>query len=191
MITQAEIEQVVSRAVRGDRAAIGKLYETYVETIYRYVSYRVSASADVEDLTAEIFVKMLEGLPKYRPSGAPFEAWLYRIAFARVVDFRRRQRVQTEVTETLHDDALTPEENLQEQQELAALRRALSSLPNEQQHVLVLRFIEQKSHQEVADIIGKSVSAVKSIQHRALLDLTIQLGSEEKVRHYLRGGSHE
>lgn len=191
-MTQVEIEKVVTLAIQGDRTAIGTLYESYVALIYRYVAYRVSSSVDAEDLTAEIFVKMIEGLPKYRYTGAPFEAWLYRIAFARVTDFyRRHRRVQTEVTEALHDDAPSPEEHLQDAQEVETLRGALSGLSDEQQHILVLRFIERKSHQEVADITGKSVSAVKSIQHRALIDLAARLGSEEKVRHYLRGGSHD
>jgi RNA polymerase sigma-70 factor (ECF subfamily) len=191
-IPQVEIEKVVALAIQGDRSAIGTLYESYVDIIYRYVAYRVSSSIDAEDLTAEIFVKMIEGLPKYRYTGAPFEAWLYRIAFSRVTDFHRRgRRVQAEVTDSLHDDAPTPEEHLQDAQEVETLRGALSGLSDEQQHILVLRFIEHKSHQEVADITGKSVSAVKSIQHRALIDLASRLGSEEKVRHYLRGGSHE
>jgi RNA polymerase sigma-70 factor (ECF subfamily) len=191
-MTQVEIEQIVARAIRGDRTAIGTLYESYVAIIYRYVAYRVSSGVDAEDLTAEIFVKMIEGLPKYRYTGAPFEAWLYRIAFARVTDFHRRhRRVQTEVTDSMHDDAPSPEESLQDAQELETLRGALTGLNDEQQHILVLRFIERRSHQEVADITGKSVSAVKSIQHRALVDLASRLGSEEKVRHYLRGGSRD
>lgn len=191
-MTQVEIEQIVTQAVQGERAAIGVLYENYVAMIYRYVVYRVSSAIDAEDLTAEIFVKMIEGLPKYRHTGAPFEAWLYRIAFARVTDFHRRhRRVQSEVTDAFSDDAPSPEEHLQDAQEVETLRQALSGLSDEQQNILVLRFIERKSHQEVADITGKSVSAVKSIQHRALIDLAARLGSEEKVRHYLRGGSHE
>jgi RNA polymerase sigma-70 factor, ECF subfamily len=191
-MTQVELEKLVTLAIQGDRTAIGTLYETYVALIYRYVAYRVSSSVDAEDLTAEIFVKMIEGLPKYRYTGAPFEAWLYRIAFARVTDFHRRhRRVQSEVTEALRDDAPTPEEHLQDAQEVETLRGALTGLSEEQQHILVLRFIERKSHQEVADVTGKSVSAVKSIQHRALIDLAARLGSEEKVRHYLRGGSHD
>jgi RNA polymerase sigma-70 factor (ECF subfamily) len=191
-MTQVDVEKLVSLASQGDKTAIGTLYENYVAMIYRYVAYRVSSSIDAEDLTAEIFVKMIEGLPKYRYTGAPFEAWLYRIAFSRVTDFHRRhRRVQAEVTEALSDDAPTPEEHLQDRQEVETLRGALSGLSDEQQNILVLRFIERKSHQEVADITGKSVSAVKSIQHRALIDLAARLGSEEKVRHYLRGGSHD
>jgi RNA polymerase sigma-70 factor (ECF subfamily) len=188
-MTQPEIQAIVLRATQGNREAIAQLYELYAAMMYRYVAYRVSDRTDAEDLTAEIFVKMIEGLPRYRVTGAPFESWLYRIASARVIDYRRRARIQHEIPETLGDNAPTPEEHLQDQQEVATLRQALTFLTDEQQDVLLLRFIERKSHQEVADIIGKSVTAVKSIQHRALIELTTRLGSEAKVRHYLRGGS--
>lgn len=186
-------EPLIQRGQRGDRDAIAELYELYVERIFRYVSYRVEGAADIQDLTAEVFVKMVEGLPKYRNSGIPFEAWLYRIASARIIDYRRRvqRRPQSELTESLTDDFdETPEEAMVEQEELETLRRAIGHLNEEQQTLLVLRFIERKSHDQVAAIMGKSVSAVKSIQHRALNQLAAQLG-ETKVRHYLRGSSDD
>ncbi len=188
----ADITQIIQRAKQGDKQAIAQLYERYVQQIFRYIAYRVSTSSDVEDLTAEVFVKMVEGLPRYHYRGVPFEAWLYRIAAARIVDYRRRnrRRPQAELYETLHDTNPLPEERMQNQQEFETLRHAVANLTDEQQSVLILRFIEHKSHHEVAQILGKSVSAVKSIQHRALTNLTAQLGSETKVRHYLRGGSH-
>jgi RNA polymerase sigma-70 factor (ECF subfamily) len=172
---------------------MAELYETYVERIYRYVAYRVLSVADAEDLTAEVFVKMVEALPAYRVTGVPFEAWLYRIASARIIDYRRRnqRRPQTELTESLSDTSEeSPEELVVGQQELEALRVAVGHLSDEQQTLLVLRFIERKSHENVAMIMGKSVSAVKSIQHRALNLLASQLG-ESKVRHYLRGTSDD
>lgn len=183
------LQHLIQRAQRGDTEAVSALYETYVQQIYRYIAYRVPTSTDAEDITAEVFVKMVEGLPNYRFTGAPFEAWLYRIAAARVIDFRRRsnRRVESELSESLSDHVPTPEESLQSEEEVQTLRAALSKLSDEQQTLLVLRFIERKSHQEAAEILDKSVSAVKSIQHRALLQLASLLGSEEKVRHYLRG----
>jgi RNA polymerase sigma-70 factor, ECF subfamily len=185
------IAQTIARAKRGDRAAIGALYQAYVQRIYRYIAYRVDNEADVEDLTAEVFVKMVEGLATYRDSGAPFEAWLYRIASARIIDHRRRntRRPVADLHEGLTNEEPAPEEHFEANEELATVREALGQLTEEQRAVLILRFVERKSHQDVADIIGKSVSAVKSIQHRTLIQLAALLGSEEKVRHYLRGQS--
>lgn len=185
-----DMPTLIEHARRGDSQAIGRLYELYAPRIFRYVAYRVSTHADAEDLTAEVFVRMVKALPSYRDTGAPFEAWLYRIAGARVVDFRRRQRPQV----ALHEDAYVgeddPQGDVEERQEFERLRAALARLSDEQQTVLVLRFIERKSHQEVAAIVGKSETAVKSIQHRALTELAALLGSE-KTRHYLRGGGDD
>lgn len=184
------IDQLVGRAQRGDTGAVEALYQRYAQSVYRYIYYRVSSTADAEDLTAEVFVKMVEGLPAYRITGAPFEAWLYRIAAARVIDHRRRskRRPQAELTENLADSTTLPEEEIQRIQEVETLRQAFSQFNDEEQTLLILRFVERKSHQEVAEVLGKSPAAVKSMQHRTLLRLASLLGSEEKVRHYLRGG---
>lgn len=185
------LENTIKRAQKGDSEAITTLYNLHVEKIYRYIYYRVTLETDAEDLTAEVFVKMVESLPSYEITGAPFEAWLYRIASARVIDFRRRNKIRKhdELPETLSDERPTMEEHLQARDEVKQLRKALAELSQEQQQVLVLRFVQRKSHSDVAIIVGKSESAVKSIQHRALNKLADLLGSSEKVRHYLRGQS--
>jgi RNA polymerase sigma-70 factor, ECF subfamily len=185
------LDDIIRRAQQGNRDAVGRLYDLFSERIYRYVAYRTANTGDAEDLTAEVFVRMVEGLPSYRRTGAPFEAWLYRIAAARVADYHRREkrRQQVELSEGLVDEATLPEEQLQEQQEVERLRRALRQLGDEHQTILILRFVERKSHEEVALILNKSVSAVKSGQHRALLQLVKAVGSEAKLRHYLRGTS--
>lgn len=189
-ITSVNMDAWVQRAQSGDSSAIEVIYERYADVIYRYVYYRVSSQRDAEDLTAEVFVKMVEGLPRYRFTGVPFEVWLYRIAGARVIDFRRRQRRRPESTlsDDLADTSTHPEDHIEQAQEIQTLRQALSQLTDDEQTLLILRFVEHKSHQEVADILHKTSAAVKAMQHRALIRLASLLGSEEKVRHYLRGG---
>jgi RNA polymerase sigma-70 factor, ECF subfamily len=189
----SNMNQIIQRAQKGESDAVAALYEAHAPAIYRYILYRVTSAADAEDLTAEVFLKMVEGLPAYHQTGAPFEAWLYRIAAARIIDFRRRskRRTHAELSDSITDGKPLPEELFQNRQELESLRQALQKLSDEQQTILILRFIERKTHQEVADILGRSVTAVKSVQHRALLELTSLLGSSEKVRHYLRGDSHD
>ncbi|MBK8027421.1 MAG: sigma-70 family RNA polymerase sigma factor [Chloroflexi bacterium] len=180
----------VQQAQRGDMTAVQALYEHFVGDIFRYTYYRVSSRRDAEDLTAEVFVKMVEGLPRYRYTGAPFQAWLYRIANARVVDFHRRQRrrPEGELSENLTDTSTRPEESVQHRQELEALRNALHQLSVDEQTILILRFVENKSHQEAAEIMQKTYAGIKALQHRALKHLAAVLGSEAKVRHYIRGG---
>lgn len=184
-----ELTPIINRARQGDAEAIAALYRQYAPTIYRYIAYRVSTTADAEDLTAEVFLKMVEGIARYRVTGAPFEAWLYRIAAARIVDFRRRKsrRPQAALSDTLADTGPLPEERLHRQQEVDQLKAALQQLPDDYQTILLLRFVERKSHKEVAQIVGKSISAVKTTQYRALTRLADLLGSSDKVRHYLRG----
>ncbi len=184
-----KIENTIRRASRGDETAIATLYEMHVDRIFRYIVYRTPTSADAEDLTAEVFLKMVEGLANYEFRGVPFEAWLYRIAAARVADFYRRNKNQpeSELSETLKSNNPLPEEQLLADQEVETLRNVLKNFTDEEQTILLLRFVERKSHKEVARILGKSANAVKAAQHRALVQLTTLLGGADKARHYLRG----
>ena len=97
------------------------------------------------------------------------------------------RRPIADLSDQMMDSRLLPEEQLLKQQEESELREALRQLSDDDQKVLILRFVERKSHQVVADILGKQVSAVKTAQYRALLRLSGLLGSEKKARHYLRG----
>ncbi|MBN1201857.1 MAG: sigma-70 family RNA polymerase sigma factor [Anaerolineae bacterium] len=180
---------LIKRARQGERDAIAALYRRHVQAIYRYVRYRVPEDAAADDLTAEVFLRMVEGLPRFQLNGAPFEAWLYRIASARVADhYRQRSRhPQQALSDTQADRSVSPEGVLQTTEEEAELRTALQQLSAEHQDILLLRFVERKSHAEVAEILGKSVTAIKSAQHRALSRLAELLGSNGKARHYLRG----
>ncbi len=140
---------------------------------------RVSDQALAEDLTAEVFLKMLEALPRYVYYGVPFVAWLYRIAHDRVVDYRRRQarRQVEELSEGLVDGRPEPEDQALGQAETSQIRNAMAGLRGEQQTVLQLRFIEGHSLQETARRMGKTTGAVKAMQCRALRQLARKLGN--------------
>jgi RNA polymerase sigma-70 factor, ECF subfamily len=184
-----DVADLVLRAQTGDSEAVGALYQMYSPAIYRYVAYRMPSTDDAEDLTAEVFIRMVEGLPAYRLTAVPFEAWLYRIAAARIADFYRisGRRSHTELHDTLADANPLPEDSLEQRQLFETVREALNQLSDEHQSILLLRFVERKSHEEVAVILGKSMTAVKSAQHRALNQLASLLGTDSKIRHYLRG----
>ena len=185
----AAIRKLIEQARRGDRQAVATIYENHVDRIFRYIVFRVGSESDAEDLTAEVFLNMVEGLPNYEYTGAPFEAWLYRIASRRVADFyRKRGRLpEADLSEHIEGSAPLPEERVLEKQEVSELHAALRQLSEQEQQILILRFVERKSHQAVADTLNKRVSAVKTAQHRALRQLSRLLGSEKKTRHYLRG----
>ena len=189
----SKVDHLVQQAQNGDPGAVEALYRQFADPIFRYIYYRVSSQRDAEDLTTEVFIKMVEGLPNYRITGAPFEAWLYRIASSRVIDFHRRQsrRPESVLDDSVVDTNTHLEELVQRRQELEILRNILTQLSDDEQTLLILRFVDHRSHGDVAVIMGKTPAAVKAMQHRALQRLASMFGSEEKVRHYFREGSHE
>lgn len=184
-----DVFALVRKAQVGDQEALAALYQVYAAVIYRYVALRVSDAEDVEDITSEVFISMVKGLPNYQITGAPFEAWLYRIAAARIADhFRAGYKTHEQrLIDDFPDTNGEPEEAVQAQQSIDQVKAALRKLSVEHQTILILRFIERKSHEEVAAIMGKSESAIKSAQHRALIQLTELLGGSQKIKHYLRG----
>jgi RNA polymerase sigma-70 factor (ECF subfamily) len=162
---------LIARAQEGNTAAFGSLYERYMEQIYRYVYYRVSDRDEAEDLTETIFVKAWEALPRFRPQGATFRAWLYRIAHNAVID-RHRTRKDVVPLEQAQDwldvEASSPEAAAEAAQEKAMLGAALSQLEPRQREVILHRFVSGLSHAETAQVMGLRKGHVRVLQHRAL-----------------------
>jgi len=174
---------LVDRAVAGDTDAFGELYSQNLDAIYRYIYYRTGHQQDAEDLTEHVFIKAWEALPGYRDFGHPFKSWLYRIAHNVVIDHHRRQRTQSESIQEVYVELReqSPATALSEvirNEDMAKLTHAILSLSSEQQQVIVLRFIEDLSHAEIAHILGKNEGSCRMIQHRALAALNNLLSSE-------------
>ena len=100
--------QMIAQAQAGDKEAVSTLYEAYVQAIHTYIGYRVESDMIAEDLTAEVFLRMVQGLPKYRDSGAPFGAWLYRIAATQIADHYRHNKRIVELSENQPSDDTDP-----------------------------------------------------------------------------------
>jgi len=173
--------RLILQAKQGDKQAIAELYTGHVDAIYRYVWPRVRDDAVAEDLTAQVFLKALEGLPAYEPSGKPFLAWLYRIAYARVVDHWRKQdrRATLPLDDTLPAREPRPGELLEVEDDWITAIDLLAQLTDDQQEVLMLRFIGEMSLSEVAETMGKTLGATKAVQHRALASLARLLEAQE------------
>lgn len=163
---------LIQQAQQGDRAALSELYRRHVARIYQYVHYRVGNDQAAEDITAEVFLRAIEALNDYNDYGAPFASWLYRIAYARIVDYwRSNRRRQTAPLEDplLQEGLLSPDEiNTTDVLQHRALFQALHQLTDDQQNVIILKFVQGLSNAEVAVILGKTEGAVKSLQRRAL-----------------------
>jgi len=172
-------DDIVRRAIKRDATSFGYLYEFYLDRIYRYVYYRVGSTGEAEDLAEMVFLKAWEAIDRYEPRGAPFAAWLYRLAHNLVVDHYRGKRLTTPLEEMGEAEKLDydVETIVQESLDAEEVREAVSCLRPEYQHLIALRFVEGLSHSEVARIIGKSEGATRVIQHRALQALARVVGA--------------
>ncbi len=159
---------LVRLAIRRDADAFGQLYQIHLDSIYRYVFYRVGSAPEAEDLTEQVFLKAWEHIAQYDERGLPFAAWLYRMAHNLVVDLYRTRRVTEELAETVVEDRPGPAETVERRMEAAGVAAALRTLPQEYQQVIVLRFVQGLSHAEAAGIMERSEGAVRILQHRAL-----------------------
>ncbi|MBX3058462.1 MAG: sigma-70 family RNA polymerase sigma factor [Anaerolineae bacterium] len=175
--------ELVNRAQKGNREAVGALYDRHHLRIYRYVRSRIYDTQLAHDLTGEIFLRMVSHLDTYRPTGAPFTAWLYQIARNHLANHVQKtsgpQMVAlTEMSKNGHT-AVDPAAVVEQQMEMEGLLAALNQLEESQREVLALRFLAGLSLQEVADTLDKSVAAVKSIQHRSLKTMKLLMRSKE------------
>lgn len=165
---------LVERAKRYEHQALAKLCELYYRDVYRYIYYRVSNVQDAEDLTNDVFLKMVEAIRSCRSRGEKsFLAWLFRIANNSVVDHHRRQAVRNHLPldERYLPAHVGPEVPVEIRLTQERLQQAILKLTGEQQQVIILRFIEGLSNAETAQILGKSEGAIKSLQHRGLASL--------------------
>lgn len=172
---------LVERAITRDREAFGALYDRHVVRVYRHIYYLVGNSAEAEDMTAQAFLQAWEAIHRYQIRGAPFVSWLLRIAHNVGVSHLRSRRDGSELPEALVDRSRegNPEETVQRQAEVDRVRQAIMRLREEQRQVILLRFVEDLEYREVAAIVGKSVAAVRVIQHRALNALRKQVRHED------------
>lgn len=164
-------DELILLALKGDGEAFGELYVRHLDAIYRYVYFKIGDPVEAEDLTEEVFVRAWEALPGYQKREARFTSWLYRIAHNLTIDYRRRKRPVTLADQEEHPAWATvpsPEEIVERGQLIRALAAAVTQLNDEEQQVLILRYVEGLPHEEVAEIIGKSNEASRIIQHRAL-----------------------
>ena len=176
--------EVVERAQAGDGVAVAALYETLAPQIERYMLYRTHWSQEVaEDLTADVFLKVLENLALYEDRGLPFEAWVYRIAANRLTDHIRlcQKRGVATIGDGSHVEEPRAERALEQLLVRNVLERAIGHLTAEQRQVIVLRFLQDATLAETAAALGKSDDAVKKLQVRGLRALRRFLRSSGSI----------
>jgi RNA polymerase sigma-70 factor (ECF subfamily) len=172
-------ERTLVEAAQRDASRFAEIYERYFELVYAYVVRRVRERAVSEDLTSEVFRKALASLPRFKWTGAPFGAWLLRIASNLIADRAKRAGREISADETSMAAATVDEPvNSQSQQRMmeeaerrAQLFRLVDALPADQRRVVAMRFAEEKSISEIAAELNRSEGAIKQLQFRALQDL--------------------
>ncbi len=174
-------ESLVRRAQQQDTAALAQLYEAYFDKIYRYLALRIRNECEAEDMTQQVFMKMLQSISSYKSKGVPFSSWLYRIAHTLLVDFLRQQNKKATVDIEglpLPHTGEDPQHMMEQQVDIDELKKATKLLTGAQQEVLSLRFAGELSIAECAEVMGKSEGAIKALQHSAVLSLRKALVNE-------------
>jgi RNA polymerase sigma-70 factor (ECF subfamily) len=174
-------EELIRRAQEFDEEALGWLYELFYPKLYNYAYLQLGNVQQAEDLASEVLLRVLESLKGYRFRGVPLAAWVFRIARNCLIDLhrRRQRRPEVDLYEGIpngHDSPQVMAERAVAQDEI---RLALRRLTEEQQQVIILKFMQGMDNATVARVLGRSQGAVKSLQHRALVSLRKILSSEE------------
>jgi RNA polymerase sigma-70 factor (ECF subfamily) len=171
LMTQRTSEAIV-RAQAGDREALGFLYTRYADNIYGYVRSIVHDSHEAEDVTQQVFAKLIHVIGKYEERDVPFFAWMLRVARNLAVDHMRRQRVIPVEEVRMIDGGSS---DLGDAHRMSDLREALSELPRDQCEVLVLRHFAGLSPTEIATRTGRSEGSIHGLHHRGRRALKAQL----------------
>lgn len=173
---------LVHKASRGDANAFGELYDRYFDQMYRYISFRVPTTEEVEDLTETLFLKTMEALHKQDGVIKNFRAWLYRSAQNLVIDHYRTRKDWQSLDEVgqIPDEEPGPEASMELAIQTATVQRAISRLAPDLQQVISCRFINSLSHAETAEIMGLKEGHLRVLQHRALKQLRFYLSTDNK-----------
>jgi RNA polymerase sigma-70 factor, ECF subfamily len=185
MVTELdrELPRIIKRAKAGDAGAFGELYTRYAGLILRYLYARVHEQESAQDLTQEVFVRVIKGIGGFEYRGEKsFLGWLYTIAGNILIGQARRKRaVSTPLDENLELIDPHGQDAVHSIFDRVALEQAITQLTEDQQQVLTLKFFADMTNQEIATAIGRSEGAVKALQHRALHALHQILEREREV----------
>ena len=187
-------ERRLIEAAQQDRGRFVEIYEKYFELVYAYAGRRIRNRDEAEDLTAEVFRKALENLPRFKWTGAPFGAWLLRISFNLIADRAKRAAREQGSSPRVSKGVDTPspttgvpprsqttarqaqQTDLENAERRAGLFKLVEQLQDDQRRVIIMRFAEERSIREIAGELRRSEGAVKQLQFRALQNLRAKLG---------------
>jgi len=180
-LSKEKLIELVKAAKQGDKRAFGYLYNNYIAPIFRFVYFRIKNYEEAEDLTQNIFLKAWNALPEYKQKKNPFSSWLYTIARNAVIDYWRKKKewnISDLAKETIKDEEKPIDDLLDDDEDFGLVKEAIGLLTEDQQEVIILRFIEGLSSKEISKIIGKSEEAVRQLQSRGIKTLREYLNKD-------------
>ena len=166
-----DLKQLMQLAKNGDTEAFGRLYELYFTPVYRYIYLRTKNKEEAEDLSQAVFVKVFKSIGAFREQNKQPLAFFFTVARNTVIDhWRKRKEILTDKPpETLSAESFENPQHLIDQKSTAqAVYQAIENLTEEQQEVIILKFINDLSTTEIAKILDKKEDAVRQTQCRAL-----------------------
>lgn len=162
--------ELVRQAQSGNITAVGELYDRHRSRIYRYIRFKTANAQVAQDLTGEVFLRMVDHLSGFQPRGVPFSAWLYKIARNLIIKQGQQESRQPLVSLAYAGPASQNGDNpalvVERRLEMERVWQGLDNIDESQREVLILRFIAGLSLKETADTLEKTVAAVKTLQHR-------------------------
>ncbi len=168
-------DKIIKNAIDGDSSAFGLLYDKYHSQIYRFIYLKVSHREEAEDITHQVFLNAWKNIEKYQIQGYPFSSWLYQISRNLVIDHYRTKKTTTDIESISESEFADSNDSLQKtievNFEVDIVRKAIFKLNQEQQDILIMRFVDELSSKEISTALGKPESTVRVLQHRAIKNL--------------------
>lgn len=176
------IEEMVVRVQRGESEQFAYIVDSYQQQLFRYCCRLLGNQQDAEDAVQDIMVKAYQSIRRYKAT-VSFSAWLYRVAGNHCLNLLRRRRVYRQVLQLFGSRQVTagPEEELAAQWYSYPLEKALAQLTPQERNILVLRALEQRSYEEMSDILNVSANALAKRMRNIKRKVRTAMEAEEEV----------
>jgi len=182
-ITKEQVEELVMKAQEGDTDAFAQVYDYFVDSIYRYISFKVKRE-DALDLTETVFLKVWENIRNYQHGQNFFSSWIFRIAHNVVVDHYRLSKEFLELESNIPDENkdVSPIYTTERKMGQETLKLAISKLKKSYQQIITLKYLNELENHEIAQVLKKSEGSLRILKFRALKALK-QVLEEMNIRY--------
>ncbi|MBI2600195.1 sigma-70 family RNA polymerase sigma factor [Candidatus Daviesbacteria bacterium] len=165
-----DLNSLVMQAKAGDAQSFGQIYDLFVDKVYKFNYFRVGSKEEAEDLTEQVFLKAFENLSTFQYQGAPFEAWLFRIARNNLIDYYRAHKFAIPLEEAgqLEDEQKSPEEIVSDNYTKQLVLESIRQPPDSYREIIILKYIEDRDNKEISIMLNKPEDHIRVLQSRAL-----------------------